>query len=157
MIGSLYFWWSIKVFTGLLLILHFALLIFFPQETWLLQALFVFPQKAGQVLVLLGAGISLFHFFYLKKANPRLSQPDALVTSGGLFSLIRHPMYFGDLISYLGFFLLAPSIVAITVLSIAYFAIFRQSSMEDHWLQLQFPSEYAKWQDNSRRLLPFLW
>jgi protein-S-isoprenylcysteine O-methyltransferase Ste14 len=63
----------------------------------------------------LGAGLMLFGFvihFWAKLSLRRsfgVVAADRGIISGGLYSIVRHPMYFGYFISHLGYFLAGPT------------------------------------------------
>lgn len=80
-----------------------------------------------------------------------------LVTQGGLFRLIRHPMYFSDAVYYLGLALLWPGFLSLAVLMIAWLALLNQAKVEDAWLANQFSDSHAQWRAKSNLVLPFLY
>lgn len=80
----------------------------------------------------LGANLTIF---------PRPKEDGALV-QGGMYGLVRHPIYTGALLCALGYALLRASIPSL-LLSLVLWGFFeRKARREEQWLLAQFP-EYA--------------
>lgn len=144
-------WWKIKVISGLTLIFYTM----FETYDDRFRAVLKIPYGYALALVCCGAFIHLFHYYLLKQKNSHLQKPDQLVTAGGLFSFIRHPMYFGDLIFYFGFFLIMGDIPSAFLFGLGIVAIMKQSKIEDQQLQDTFAKDYVLWQQRTKRLIPF--
>lgn len=144
-------WWSLKLFSGSALIgalfLHFIYQI--PSQ-------FSFPIIVGQLMVISGAGLSLAHYFKLKKSSEDISRPNTLEHTFLLYKLIRHPMYFGDFIVYIGLFLLFPNLVSAFILAIGLIALVKQSMVEDVFAEHWFPEEFQKWKGKTKLIFPFV-
>lgn len=147
-------WWFIKLSgsLGLLAYVAAALLGYSP-----FAPVFSFPILAAQVIVVAGALTNAGHYLLLKRAAPRLSVPDALVTRGGLFGFVRNPMYLGDLLVMTGFLMLTPDVVSIMLYGVVALAIAKQCRVEEQGLRERFPEALAEWETRSRRLVPFIW
>lgn len=65
------------------------------------------------LVIHVGAKISLWRSFGLVAANRGLR-------SGGLYSVVRHPMYAGYIVSHVGFLLAAPSLWNVAVYAVAW-------------------------------------
>lgn len=146
------FWWSIKVVCGATLIGSLFLMVIYQAPS-----LFRVPVVFSQALVLIGASVALWQYRILKRNGCDISVPKRLVYKGGLYSRLRHPMYFADMIAYTGLFLLMPNMLTAFVLGLAYYALFRQAQVEDFYLASRFPREFQKWQLSSRMIVPFVY
>lgn len=145
-------WWRIKVVVGSLLI---ALLV----ENYTLGSFAVMWQPwvwAGQLLTIVGGSCAIWHYRLLRRAAGCIDEPQLLVTGGGLYSRIRHPMYLGDCVMYLGLFMLAPGLPGLLLLCAGWFALSRQADAEDRAMKNAFPSAYEAWVGASGKLLPKL-
>jgi protein-S-isoprenylcysteine O-methyltransferase Ste14 len=107
-------------------------------------------------LVLCGGGISIFHYLGLKQLNKDISCPECLEQYFGLYKLVRHPMYFGDFIAYIGLFLLFPNVFSALILIIGLIALVKQSSVEDSFLEKQFPNEFKAWKGKTKLIFPYI-
>lgn len=154
-----YFWWAIKVACGFVLI---AGLIERFIGAGLMQSFgnslisVVVPIPIAQLLVLLGGGVYIWHYFILKRANQNVEQPEQMVQHKGLYGLVRHPMYFADMICYLGLALFWVSPVSLMVLLVSYVALVKQSQIEDAYIESRFKHQHEAWSSNSKLLIPFV-
>jgi protein-S-isoprenylcysteine O-methyltransferase Ste14 len=146
-------WWLIKVACGLLLAGHF---IAFTLGLYATRPLIVIPLPVAQVFVVLGAAITLSHYVILKRATRLLARPARLVVDGGLFSLVRHPMYFGDLIMYAGLAMLTGDLAAVVLAILGAVAIVQQCKIEDRALSERFKSAHERWKSSTRLIVPWL-
>jgi protein-S-isoprenylcysteine O-methyltransferase Ste14 len=112
------------------------------------------PQLVGQAVVLVGAGINLQHYFFLKRRNPNVATPDFLVSSRGLYHWIRHPMYLGDVILMIGLSLLAPGLAAVLLLILGIVGVGVQSRIEDAHMARAFGRPFEDWRSRTRLLVP---
>ena len=145
------FWWRIKVAAGAALIAllcsHF--LLGFP------QVLLDVPRWLAQAVVLTGGAITLWHHRILVRGTGGES-PGELVAVGGLYRLIRHPMYLGDCLLYMGMGLLVPNLVSALLVAIGCAALIAQAKAEDRYLAARFGESFSSWQQRSGLLLPGL-
>lgn len=144
------FWW-IKIGAGLGLVIQVVragmpgnanAFLFSPPVFW------------AQLAAAAGAGIHLYHYGLLKKANPDLSSPRDLLTRGGLFSRVRHPMYLGDLILMAGLLLLAPFPASVALWFAGFEALVFQSRIEDRYLETRFETSFREWKSRTGLLVP---
>lgn len=140
-----------KVGAGVLLILH-ALLHALGAGPW--SSRVAVPAIVAQILVLLGAGLHLGHYWILKTRLEDVSAPETLVTSGGLFPRVRHPMYLGDAILYLGLVGLAADAVAAGLYVTAVVGIVGQCRVEDRHLAREFGPAFERWARRTHALMP---
>ncbi len=116
--------------------------------------LFQVPTPVSQVLVLLGAAMSLFHYARLKHKNSDVQHPCRLVTEGGLWPWVRHPMYLGDILMFAGFWTFLTSPLTLPVLLLGYIAMVKQVDVEERFLAEQFRASFLVWQSQTGKLLP---
>ena len=103
----------------------------------------------GQTVALLGGLIHLYHYLLLKRANKGLDPPQNLVTKGGLFPWLRHPMYLGDLLILSGLLWLHPNNMGVGGLFVAIVMLAGQRKREELLLKDSFPEEFPKYQKTS--------
>lgn len=144
--------WCTKVVLGFGLIGHFALLAFQPQ---LLPTLFRLPYPLFLGLVLVGGAINLGHYLLLERAL-KTHREARLVTAGGLFTWLRHPMYLGDGLLYLGFAVYPATPISLAAYAIAACALLSQARREDAAMAAAFSAEHDAWRRRSWLLLPGL-
>ena len=150
-------WWWIKVTLSLSLMTQGILVLglgwgsaaFFHPQFWA-------PLWLGQGVVLFGAFFCAAHYGILKSRAGDLSRPETLVTRGGAFPWIRHPMYLGDFTVIVGLALFCPSGFSAGAVLLAAFALFRLARLEDRQMAERFLEPYSEWSRSTRMLIPFL-
>lgn len=142
-------WW-IKVGCGcLLLILVFEYYLFSTEaHSGPLQL------TLARALVITGGACSIYHFLLLRAGNKAPGTARKLITEGGLYRYIRHPMYLGDSILYAGLCLLAPSVLTISLTLIGWGALYFQAGAEDEAMARQFGPTFEQWYAQTGLLLP---
>ena len=116
----------VKVICGLVLIGGVAARFVFDVA----PNLAVLSVPAAQIIVIVGGALYIWHYWIVSRNSRDMQTPSTLVRRGGLFPLIRHPMYFADLIYYTGLALLWSTHLALMVLLIAWLALLMQSRVE---------------------------
>lgn len=117
-------------------------------------------QIAGLVIVLIGAGVSIFarkelgtnwaHAF-----EYQVKQKQELVTSG-IYKYIRHPIYIGLILGFIGGELVVKSylvFVAVIIIAGAYY----QAQLEEKLLIKYFGEDYKNYMKRSKMFIPYLW
>jgi protein-S-isoprenylcysteine O-methyltransferase Ste14 len=97
----------------------------------------------GLLFVALGAVIIITSLFFLRQAFSVTPQARFLVTAGP-YSIIRHPMYLGNLVSLLGLALLIDSVEAVALFFVCSGLQMCRALYEEKLLQSNF-SEYASY------------
>lgn len=122
---------------------------------WLLtsRGVEVPPWYLGLCISLYASGV-FFHFASDMQKHTSLTLRPGLVTSG-LWSLSRNPNYFGELLIYLSFALLALHWLPIVIL-VLFVAVYWYPNMrkKDHSLA-RYP-EFAAWKNRTRLFIPFI-
>ena len=126
-------WWLGKVSAGLILIS----MVFWTQ----LHPL----TKLAQAVVVLGGIIHLSHYVLLRRSNESIDPPKVLVTTGGLFPWIRHPMYLGDAVVMIGLAGISRSILATAILIGGLSCLLVQQRIEDGVLTELFGDVYRSY------------
>jgi len=112
----------------------------------------------GYGIFILGTGIALVAAINLGKNLTPLPKPkeNAELIQGGLYRLVRHPIYFGVIVLSIGWGLIQQS--ALVWLYIIVIAIFFdiKSRQEERWLVERF-STYADYQGRVRKLIPWIY
>lgn len=146
-------WWWFKVATMLVLIASAVVV----QLGGLEDRLWQLPYGLGLTLVVAGGGVNILHYMILKRRVCNLAQPRALVCHGGLFPVIRHPMYLGDVILSFGFVLLAGHWLSILLFAGVIAILPPLIAEEEGRLAARFPEQFQRWQQRSATLLPCIW
>jgi protein-S-isoprenylcysteine O-methyltransferase Ste14 len=144
-------WWRIKVGAGaaLIALLCAHYLLGLPQVT------LDIPRWLAQALVLTGGITTLLHHRIVAGACAG-NQPARLVDSGGLYGWVRHPMYLGDCLLYVGMGLLVPHPLSTLLVAIGCTALVLQARAEDVHMAALFGEPFRCWQQRSGLLLPGL-
>lgn len=106
----------------------------------------------GGLLLLIGLLIHTTAKLYLRRSFG-IFPADRGIKSTGLYSIVRHPMYFGYMVSHIGFLLSIPSLWNFAVYSAAWLLLGYRIILEERLLN-QNP-EYKKYTQRVRhRLIP---
>ncbi|MCD6117559.1 isoprenylcysteine carboxylmethyltransferase family protein [bacterium] len=107
--------------------------------------------------------ISLVIFFcsvYLTQSGLntifRKIRKEPVVISSGVFRIVRHPIYLGSIMFYLGLGILFPSIASIFILVCIVFFYLFISKYEEELLVKKFGIEYEQYQRKTPMLIPSL-
>ncbi len=100
----------------------------------------------GVAALYLGSNLTIF---------PR-PKADGTLTQGGIYAVVRHPMYCGVILSAVGWSLWQTSLLAILVSLALIFFFDRKAAQEELWLQAQYPN-YAEYRRRVKKLIPFIY
>lgn len=145
--------WLFFVLVPLTHLFSLQFLYFYSSE--LSSALFQIIQMIGGIAILIGTVIAIFG--RLSRWNRAFSWgiPNQLETKG-IYNWVRHPLYSSYIFYFIGFpFLLLNLFLLPLVLGIPgyyYLSIYEESILLNH-----FPTEYAQYQKNVKRFIPFVW
>lgn len=113
---------------------------------------------AGSMLLALGGGLSLSAGLKLGTNLTPLPHPKdgATLVEGGLYRLVRHPIYLGVILMGLGWTLRVQGWLPLawTVALMVLFDL--KARREERWLIARFPA-YADYCRRVRRLIPFIY
>jgi steroid 5-alpha reductase family enzyme len=111
------------------------------------------PWYLGLCISLYTFGI-FFHFASDMQKHTSLALHPGLIT-GGLWSLSRNPNYFGELLIYLGFALLALHWLPIVILAL-FVAVYWYPNMRKKDRSLARYPEFPAWKSRTKLFIPFL-
>ena len=118
--------------------------------------------RAASILRDLGTPLAIFAFsfaiFSLAHLRRNLSIiPEARkLTTTGPYRLVRHPLYFAEILAAVALVLTAPYSTLVAALGIFIVMQNVRASFEERLLRATFP-EYAAYTRRTRRLIPFVW
>lgn len=141
-------WWPAKVVLSLIAILYAVYSLVAGPFTPALEL----PLLPGQILIVSGAALHLWHYKILKQEVPAPGNPARLVTGKGLFRFIRHPMYLGDAIMVLGATLMSGELLSLLLMAAFLPAVFFLARDEDRMMAEAFGKEFAAWRSRTRLL-----
>lgn len=140
-------WWAIKIALSMGIVAGFL-----ASAVGALSGLWPAPiaSLTAQALVVSGGAITLWHYRVLSRARSR----SEWARGGGLYRYIRHPMYLGDGLTYLGIALLWSAPLA-AVLYVGFLgALVMLIRQEEQQLLVEYGEAYADWQRQTWALLP---
>jgi protein-S-isoprenylcysteine O-methyltransferase Ste14 len=107
-------------------------------------------------LILIGYLFSFYSLVHLGRSFSIMAQARKLVTDGP-YSIVRHPLYLGEFVAFLGVFIQYASITA-ALLLIAQSAFQLQRMLnEENVLAETFQPEYDRYVRRTKRLMPGVW
>lgn len=103
----------------------------------------------GTGFLVTGGGIRLWAAGYVRKSKE--------VTRSGPYSLVRHPLYFGTLLAWLGFLILSGNLtLGIQTFLVLYFAIYYPRMLIEEWRLIErFGSAYTTYRQEVSMVLPW--
>ena len=121
---------------------------------------FLMVTLLGLGLMMVGGEITIMARFQLGAlGGPKivLEKEHILITTG-LYHYIRHPMYLGFLMVFIGYALSFRGFIMTLVLFIGLFLIFRdRMELEEKLMFERFGEEYLEYSERTHRLLPFVY
>ncbi|MFC1853123.1 methyltransferase family protein [candidate division CSSED10-310 bacterium] len=125
-------------------------------SNWLIYGL----EILGILLIFYGTGLIVFGFLALRKQfqpggfSPR---PDDSLVTGGIFSIIQHPLYAGVLSMTLGLAFAVQSLFVLALFSIHLILNLQLLPQEEHLLEEKFGIEYQSYSQKVKRLVPYIY
>ena len=115
-------------------------------------------RAAGLVIAAVGGGLGLAGLLGLGRNLSVLPHPkdDAELVQGGVYGLVRHPIYAGLIIGALGWALLTNSLAALALAVVLFVFFDIKSRREERQLRARF-ADYAAYQRRVRKFFPFLY
>lgn len=112
---------------------------------------------AGLVFLTAGLALSVAGLAHLGSSLTVLPSPreDSQLRTGGIYRLVRHPIYGGVILLTAGYCLLLPSMLELCFpLAVALFFA-RKAAIEERWLRLRYEN-YESYAQRTRRFVPWL-
>lgn len=113
---------------------------------------------AGLILGLLGVGIAGAGALGLGANLTPFPRPrdDGTLVQGGIYSLVRHPIYCGVLLTALAWSLVRGSTPALLLSLVLGLFFDRKANYEEQWLMQRF-ADYAGYRQRVKKLLPWIY
>jgi protein-S-isoprenylcysteine O-methyltransferase Ste14 len=113
----------------------------------------------GVVLEALGLGFAVWARVHLGQYWSSIIdiKPEHQLISSGPYAFVRHPIYTGLVLAFLGTALAEDEISGLLALALVVIAYTRKIWIEERWLVRHLGEEYSAYQRKVRRLIPFLW
>lgn len=125
----------------------------FPQNRFNISPYFSLP--AGILLFVLGWITIIFAFLKIG-VIPAVRKKSNLITSG-IYSIIRHPIYSGTLISVLGWYILFKSVISMIYFPLLCLLYIVATIHEEKGLIEEYGDEYLNYKKKAtKRLIPFI-
>ncbi len=120
----------------------------------------VFMQIIGFLLVAIGVSVSLsarktLGSNWAHAAEFQIKKKQELVTSG-VYTYIRHPIYAGLMLAFIGGELVVQSYYALAILPVIAGGLY-QAKLEEKLLISHFGDAYKKYMKGSKMFIPYLW
>lgn len=126
---------------------------FVPQVRLALMPIFMI--SLGSILFIIGAAL-IGGAFTKIGVIPSVRQKSNLLTTG-VYALVRHPIYSGTLIAFLGVSIIFQALVSILYWPIAVLLYWNMVNAEERLLVTEYGAEYVGYQSKVKsRLLPLL-
>ena len=96
--------------------------------------------------------------YFAQRAHKKVFQEerkDLVLIKTDVFTIIRHPMYFGSILIYLGFVILSLSIIALVVFIVVVIFYYYLCRYEEQLLIEKLGSEYLEYMKKVPMLIPF--
>lgn len=115
-------------------------------------------QAVGVAIAALGFVFLVLGVIGLGKSLTPLPKPaeGASLRVGGVFRLVRHPIYSGILLMALGYTLQAKSMLAVLSALLLGAFFFLKARQEEDWLVERYP-EYREYRSKTKGFFPYLW
>jgi protein-S-isoprenylcysteine O-methyltransferase Ste14 len=120
----------------------------------------IIPQSIGFLLIVLGTSLGIsarktIGTNWSHAAEYQVKKKQELVTSG-VYAFIRHPIYAGLVLSFIGGELVAKSYVAFFGI-LFFIGGYYQARLEEKLLTAHFGESYKTYMKRSKMFLPYLW
>jgi len=112
----------------------------------------------GAVLCIAGLAFCIWARFTLGRnwsGLVRLKAGHELITSGP-YALVRHPIYTGLLLMFVGTIIVVGHVAGIVALPLVFVSLWIKLRYEEKVMLEKFPDEYAAYQRRVKRLIPFV-
>ncbi len=112
----------------------------------------------GVTFILIGAFLFTFTIIsFGQRITPNpVPRDKAELRTTGIYSLLRHPMYFAILVMFLGVTLYFQAYYSMLWLAVLFVFFVLKASNEERFLSQKFP-EYNQYKTTSKKLIPFIY
>jgi len=112
----------------------------------------------GLALPIAGAGFAAWARLYLGRnwsAVVTIKQDHRIVRSGP-YAVVRHPIYSGGLLAFLGTAMAFGEVRGLIALGLVFIAWWTKLRLEESFLETQFGAEYVQYRQEVKALIPFV-
>ena len=155
--------WALLPFLGLTLMgFAAAILDFVYRQNFSFQLFAV----TGLLLLVFGGIIQLKARLELKRkagfssntATGRLKIVEShQLVRDGLYTHIRHPIYFGEILRNLGFVIIFSSVYGLLIIFLALTLLYFRIEIEEKILAAKFGNEFEDYKKNTKRIVPYIY
>lgn len=103
----------------------------------------------------LGIIIIILGFYLMQKAHVVVEPGEPGVVSTGVFARVRHPMYLGSILLYVGGMIATISMLTLIPVVIIIIVYNYLASYEEQKLEEKFGDEYREYKKKVRKWIPF--
>jgi protein-S-isoprenylcysteine O-methyltransferase Ste14 len=139
------------------LISLFAFLIFWIGDSFLLRASTFLSEEVPLYLRLILLGLAVLCAVYLARSGHEVvsdrDRPEGMVSTGA-FRYVRHPLYLGSLLFYLGLVVSTASLLSFALLVLIFFFYNYLASYEEKWLFEKYGEDYRAYKRRTGRWVP---
>ena len=125
------------------------------------DGLFIFSVQnfVGVALIVIGLTIELVAQITLRHSysSTLVIREDHQLITHGVYRFIRHPIYLGVILVFIGFAVYASSLYGLLVMSALIPVFLNRIRMEERLLTEEFGDEYRTYKEATRKLIPFVY
>ena len=104
--------------------------------------------------IFLGIPIIIVGLYLASKAHIVFETPEPKIVETGLYSRVRHPMYLGSILGYMGFWVTTLSLLTLIPLFAVLIGYNYLASVEEQILTEKFGDEYLEYKKKVRKWIP---
>ena len=114
----------------------------------------IIPLMFHIIIIVIGIAIFIIGFLLMQQSHAVFHQKEPKLVITGLFAHVRHPMYLGTILSYLGAAVATLSLAAL-VFCIVIFVVYNYlATYEEKRLEEKLGDEYCKYRDTVPKWVP---
>lgn len=148
--------------SGLTLLAYFLLFSGYSRWGWLATR-YVAPSDvvgaAGLVVTFVGLSFAVWARLRLGRnwSSVVTVKEDHQLIRGGPYAIVRHPIYTGLLLGFLGMALITGELGGLLGLTLLFVAFWLKSRTEEVFMRQQFGAQYTQYQHDVKGLIPFIY
>ncbi|RLI55659.1 MAG: hypothetical protein DRO87_06965 [Candidatus Thorarchaeota archaeon] len=116
----------------------------------------LFSARVAWLCVPVGSAVLLLSLYLMNASHHQIFDTKVQgVATGGVYGRVKHPMYLGTLLVYLGLAVMTLSLASILVWMVAAAYYNALANYEENLLEERFGGEYLEYRKSVRKWLPF--